>query len=168
MRIRAFEPESDYPALAAFMESVRPSRPRDPEKMKAVEAAMPGHLLFERRLAVQGERIVGSLWYGHDAEMYHPKKPHFSLWVARDHRNRGIGTALYERMLEGIAPLAPVSVEVHVFSDDEDGLTYVRRRGFEEVMRAYLLELRVADFDFSRFERSVEAEIVDATVWSWS
>lgn len=152
-RYRDFDPARDYPALCALLHRVLPHQLSSVEKLRAADAQVPEHMLSRRVIAERDGQLVGYTWFGHDREAFVERAPAFNLKVLPDHRGQGIGRALYQRMLDGVAHLDPVSLEGYAFEHHTDGVAFLERRGFSERMRFVDLELTVADFDFAAWDR---------------
>ena len=78
------------------------------------------------RVAREGEKIVGAVLCGHDGRrgfLYH-------LAVATEYRGRGLGTALVERCLAGLAELGIQKCNAVVYRDNALGQRFWRRLKF--------------------------------------
>jgi mycothiol synthase len=65
------------------------------------------------------------------------------ITVLREHRRRGAGNALYERVSSWAVDHGLELLETRVVDDDPSGLQFALRRGFEEISRDAGLELDV-------------------------
>ena len=68
--------------------------------------------------------------------------------TAPDKQNAGIGGALYNHLVEAIAPFAPSKLSCHVREDLTQSIPFVLHRGFKEEMLEWESKLDVAAFDF--------------------
>ena len=77
----------------------------------------------------------------------------FTLWVAREHRTRGIGSALYAEAdrFARLRRLAHLETWVSLSERDKPGVRFLERRGFAEADRLVPALLDLTAFDQSRF-----------------
>ncbi len=150
---RDFDRACDYEPLERFLHQVMPHQLLSAEKLRAADQQVPHPRLHRRIVAHRAGELVACLWFGHDREAFVEREPAFNIRVLRAHRGQGIGRAQYQRMLDGIAHLDPVSLEGYAFDSEPDGVAFLGRRGFTEVMRFIDLELDVGTFDFDRWDR---------------
>ena len=77
----------------------------------------------------------------------------FGLWVARDHQRRGIGGALFEKMLEFARQrgLNRAMTYLRLFEPDEPAVRFLEKHGFAEVDRDVPVMLDLTTFDPSAF-----------------
>ena len=93
-----------------------------PEQLTAFLRRNRGFSLVARG---QG-RIVGAVLCGHDGRrgyLHH-------LAVAKDHRNRGLGTALVQRCLSQLANIGILKCNIFVYNDNDDGSAFWRSTGW--------------------------------------
>ena len=77
----------------------------------------------------------------------------FGIWVARDHENRGLGSALYEKAVEfaRLRQAKRLKTFVHLFEPDEPGARFLLKRGFTEVDREVPVMLNLMTFAREQF-----------------
>jgi mycothiol synthase len=160
LTIRDFDGAADYPARVRVHNATFPSRPVSEEELRNWDDRedpdpkyLSRHLVGELPGAGPGGAplVVASLWYGHRPGLYHPRKLHFNLAVHPEYRRRGVGSAMYERMLTGVRPFDPIQIMTGTFEDQRGGLEFLGKRRFVERMRAWVSFLDVARFDPSPF-----------------
>jgi len=82
------------------------------------------HLSF---IAVDGEKLVGTVLCGHDGRrgfMYH-------LAVEQSYRKKGIGRKLVEKGLEGLKLAGIKKCHIMVLSDNPNGLNFWKQIGWQ-------------------------------------
>lgn len=170
--IRAFDDKRDYEARARIHNATYPDRQVTVEELANWDkSANPDpkylneHIVAELDIGAKGEgRVVALLWYGHWPGMYHPQKLYFGLEVHPEYRERGIGDALFEAMLSGIAPHDPIQVTIVAYENQPEGLAFLDRRGFRERMRFWESYLDVTQFDatpYAHVGRKMAAEGIE-------
>ncbi|HEX6331049.1 MAG TPA: GNAT family N-acetyltransferase [Actinomycetota bacterium] len=137
--------------------TVRPARPRDAASFLAAYQSVADERLFiqtervtrsvrsyrrqfrrpwdERAahlLALDGDRVVGSLSIRRDD---HPAVHHvatFGMFVVASHRSHGIGSALVEAALDWARRFGVERIELTVYPHNEAAITLYRKFGFVE------------------------------------
>ncbi len=143
--------ERDYRDAVAVRNAVWPEYPMTVEEMQVRDAIQPARTRWGRYLAEVDGQPVGLGYYFQTPWMYHPRKFRFEVGVLPEFRGRGIGTALYEHMLEALAPTDPIALLTTVREDATDGLDFVQRHGFQEVMRVWEYRLPLEQANLSSF-----------------
>lgn len=85
----------------------------------------------------------------------------FTLWVAREHRTHGIGSALYAEAVRFAHARSAARLEtwVSIYEPDEPGMRFLEHRGFAEVDRLVPVMLDMTAFDRKRFTSPAPAGI---------
>ena len=99
MRIREFTP-SDYHAVADIHNTIYPHLASIGEAWINRDRQRDPKYKFQRWVALEEERIVGYGLYSQQIFDYHPRKFHISISVLPQYRRRGIGSALYNQIIE--------------------------------------------------------------------
>lgn len=78
----------------------------------------------------------------------------FSVWVAREHRTRGIGSALYGEAVRFACSRGLTRLEtwVSLYEPDEPGVRFLEKRGFMEMERLAPVLLDLTAFDRGQFQ----------------
>lgn len=162
--IRAFE-EHDYSALVRVSNACSPDYPTTLEQVRYNDARVGrSHFHLERYVGVgAGGEIVGHAAFGHEDWNYRPHKYWVEVCVHPRHRRRGVGTALWARVLAALHARDARITRFRVRGDQTDALQFFQRRGFVEVMRVWELRLAVATFDLECFQPSL-ARVLDSGV----
>ncbi len=77
----------------------------------------------------------------------------FTLWVAREHRTQGIGSALYAEAVTFARSCGAARLEtwLTIFEPEEPGVRFLEKRGFVEVDRIAPVLLDLSVFERERF-----------------
>ena len=132
---------SDYPN--AVEEWQHQDANRDPKiKHARFVAVMP----LSAQAVLEG-KIVGVGQYGQSMTNYHPRKFWLETYVHPDHQGQGIGSALYDTLMEALQPLEPLALRYGAREDMQRSLRFLQDRGFQEERRAWESRLDVQAFD---------------------
>jgi mycothiol synthase len=85
---------------------------------------------------------------------------HSEIWVPRDHRRRGAGSALYEEISHWAAEQGRDELEVWIRDSDPDGIQFARKRGFVEDGRELMLALDLTAIKAPAVEPPPGVEII--------
>ena len=91
---------------------------------------------------------------------YRPRRVDTLITVLAGHRRHGAGTALYEAMSKWASERRADELEVSVYGDDPESLSYAQRRGFTEDRRQVGLVLSLSSVSPLRVEPPAGIEIV--------
>lgn len=146
LTIRPFT-EADYPAAVESSNAVYPDYPNSVEEWQHTDRNRNPEHRFARFVAELDGQVVGVAQYGQSATNYHPRKFWLEAWVHPRYQGRGVGKALYQQVMEALAPLKPLAVRAGVREDMERGVRFLQERGFVEERRAWESRLDVQAFD---------------------
>lgn len=149
MKIRDFSPE-DYPALVAIHASLNipwPERPRTPEAWAEADNSRSPKTRYRRLVAVEGEEVVGFASYSQSPWNYPPGGFNINVEVHADFQRRGIGSALYDALMEDILAARPPALRADAFAHLPQGFAFLQKRGFYEAFRETPVHLDVTSFD---------------------
>lgn len=166
--IRPFTPD-DYPVLVALENMIWPDRHETVEEWRFHDENRAPRVKWGRFVAdLPGRGIVGYGRYGQSHDMYHPQKFGVGVSVHPEYRTQGVGTRLYDHLMNELAAFDPILVRTGVREDKAESLRFVQKRGFEEVMRDWESYLPVAGFDFAPFvsneQKAAQSGIVIKTL----
>jgi GNAT superfamily N-acetyltransferase len=148
--ILPFEPNHDaYVALAEVDKAVWPDNPTTAVLFKHMDAVRDPQYLFQRLVVYQNDALVAFGEYGDVPWSYQPGKYRVSLTVHPDHERRGIGAALYDRILATLSQQGqqPTLLVSGTREDKPQAIRFLERRGFQRVMRWIISELDLTAFD---------------------
>lgn len=155
LTIRSFTSD-DYVAMARVRNAVWPDNPLLPETLKANDLRLKPGLVMRRLVAEQGGEILGHGLFFHMEWMHHPQKFMVNLGVHPEHQGQGIGRALYQRLMEELAPFEPIKLVASTREDRPQGLAFATRRGFQEEFRVWESRLDLGRFEPERWENAVQ------------
>jgi mycothiol synthase len=128
--IRRIESDVDLEAWIELWEAITPREPSAPlEVIRRRIEREPQRLYL---LAETGGKPVGLGFCGPSQS---PERTAVVVRVLPEHRRRGIGSALLERLAEHAAGLGPSRISSMVSEDDPDSVAWVKKRGFEDYGR---------------------------------
>jgi GNAT superfamily N-acetyltransferase len=152
LTIRDFTPtDEEYAALAAVENACYPEYPGTVEEWKHDDATRPERIKFRRLVAELDGAVVGAASHSQFEGMYHPRRFSVSAIVHPAFQGRGIGRALYARLLEALALHDPLSARANVREDFARSVRFLADRGFVEDSRSWESRLDVATFDPAPF-----------------
>ena len=153
MQIRDFTPE-DYPALIAIHNSlgiVWPERPRNPEAWAEADRNRSPKSKFQRWVAIKDGQVVGFASYAQNPWNYPPQSFYINVEVLPEYRRRGIGSALYDQVVEETQGFNPPAFRADAFTNLPQGFAFLQKRGFYEAFRETPVHLDVTSFDPSPY-----------------
>jgi GNAT superfamily N-acetyltransferase len=150
--IRPFKSD-DYEQMAEVSNAAysdaegRPLVPVRVEDMRETDDDRPAHIRFGRWVALVDGRVVGVAEHDQEPSRYHPRKFFVDLYVDPDYQGRGIGSALYDRLMSALAPYDPLMLRLGIREDLTRGREFLERRGWHEARRQYESLLDLTTFD---------------------
>jgi GNAT superfamily N-acetyltransferase len=153
MILRDFSPV-DYPSVVDIhnrLNIVWPEQPRTPEGWAAVDKSRNPRCKLERWVAVEERRVVGFASYLQSPWNYPPGGFHVIVEVHPDYQHRGIGSRLYDRVMEEVVTFHPPALRADAFTNLPQGFAFLQKRGFYEAFRETPVHLDVQAFDASPY-----------------
>jgi ribosomal protein S18 acetylase RimI-like enzyme len=144
--IRPFTPD-DYEALVAVNNAAFPEYPGTVEEWRFWDENRDPKCEFARWVVEQDGAVVGFAQYMQPIWMYHPRKFMIEGAIHPEYQGQGLGTALYDQVLAGMARFDPLVVRLQVREDRGPAMRFLAGRGYNEEMRAWESRLDVAAFD---------------------
>lgn len=163
LRIRSFTPD-DYPAIVAISNAANPGDDDTVEEWQFADAHRNPIHKWARFVAEQAGQVVGAAIYSQHNDMYHPRKFWLNVYVYPDQQGRGIGAALYHRVLDALDGHAALSVRASAREDMARGVRFLAERGFREDHRVWESWLDVQAFDptpFAVAEERIQAQSIE-------
>jgi GNAT superfamily N-acetyltransferase len=159
-KVRDFTPD-DYEALNDIYTEVYPDHPKTVEELRDSDRRRNPKCRHHRWLATVAGQIVAEAYYNQQANKYDPETFYIGISVRETFRRRGIGSDLYNRILEGLRPYRPRLLRTHAREDRNYGIRFLEKRGYVEFRRETDSRLNVSTFDaspFSGLEARLEKE----------
>ncbi|HEY6102582.1 MAG TPA: GNAT family N-acetyltransferase [bacterium] len=156
LKIRPFR--EDYTAFVAIWNAVFEDYPISERYARHEDSRYDGaRYLLRRFVAEVGGAVSGMADFHHATYMYHPRKFFLDVRVRPEFRQRGIGSALYDRLIQELASLRPLTFWGMTRETFTPSLAFAEHRGFRESRRAWESRLDVRRFDPSPFRSRTDA-----------
>lgn len=154
---RAFRDE-DYHRLVEIRNCVYADYPESLEEIRHHDTTWDTQRYERLRLVAEDATgaMVGYAQINHMPSQFHPRKFSLDVLVDPASQRRGIGSALYERMLAELASRDALLARGEVQESMSASVAFLDRRGFVEVQREWESRLDVAAFDFAAFAGAEE------------
>ena len=146
MMIRPIE-ASDYPAFVTVRQRVYPTDVFTAEEFAALDVPPPAPCLAQRFVGMKEDKLIGSAYYRQHPGMYHPGVFHVGVFVDPEYQNQGIGTRLYQHLLDALKPLDATTLLTQVEETHEAAIHFAKTRGFVEQKRDWEAVLDVQTFN---------------------
>ncbi|WP_102127293.1 GNAT family N-acetyltransferase [Deinococcus planocerae] len=147
--LRALRKPDDYPGAARVLTAANPEWPVTPDLLAVWDGARDPALFYTEAVAEAGGQVVGAGGIGHDDFAFEEWRYWGNLAVHPDARGRGIGSALYDTLLERVR--ARGAREVRTMLTDaphhDPGRAFLERRGFCVSWERYESRLNTAEVD---------------------
>lgn len=151
-RIRPFErTETENKAIAEIQSAAWSNCLNSVAVWNHTDSPRDPRSLVQRFVAVDQGTIVGLAVLVEPERHVAQGKYNFSIAVRPDHQGRGIGSAIYRRMLQTLAGRPLYKLTSGTSEDKQHAIRFLNRFGFRQVMREPLSCLDVTDFDAARF-----------------
>ncbi|MBF6594825.1 MAG: GNAT family N-acetyltransferase [Thermaceae bacterium] len=160
LSIRPFTPH-DYPAIAHVRSTVWPDNPVLPQTLRNQDERMKPGLVLRRLVAENNGRVVGYANFSHMEWMYHPQKFWTNLLVHPEHQRQGIGSALYEHLMNELRAFDPIKLSASTREDKSQALRFMQKHGFKEEFRAWESRLDLAGFEPEKWAGHIQKVLRD-------
>jgi GNAT superfamily N-acetyltransferase len=157
LSIRPFDwSDEDYQSLIDINNAIFPDELDLPELLKHRDNARDQNYMLDRVVAEMDGRPVGTASFGQSMWTPMPGKFWLFVQVHPDHQRRGVGTAIYDRIVGALSGKKPTIFDSWTREDKTDAVNFLTKRGYEQVMRGQNSRLTLASFDPSKFADVVE------------
>jgi len=150
--IRTQTESDDYNAIAELWNSRNPEDRYSATEFEHIDDDMrKAPCKFERYLAFSGDKLVGFATAKQFSGQYHPQKFAIDLHVDVDFEKQGIGTALYEKLVDYLKLQDAISVRTGVRENLEHAVAMAEKHGFKTTKKDFQLKINPQQHDFSGF-----------------
>ncbi len=145
--------DADYEAVVRIANAWQPEAPTCVENVRHRDEAREKQYLFRRIMVEFDGAVIASGNFGESNWSHVPGKYTLYFSVHPDFGNRGIGTAVYEYIMNELAAAdpRPTYFATWVREDREVALRFIEKRGFKEIMRGASSRLDLREFDEAPF-----------------
>ncbi len=143
--------QNDYSGVAEVATAVWPECPTTVRELRYDDSQRDPDLIFKRIVAERDGRIIAYGVYGQPEGSLQPGRFIINACVDPDHQRRGVGTAIYDHVIDALSQHRPTALIAFTYDNQTDALGFLERRGFEVVLRRPVLRLNVQSFDQERF-----------------
>lgn len=155
MIIRDFT-TTDYQAMVDIHNSLNiawPERPRTAHAWEIVDKNRNPEHPFKRWVAIEAGVVVGFGTYRSTPWDYPPGSFHINIEVRPGYHRRGVGAALYDRVISALEPFNPPSLRADAYANLPQGFRFLEKRGFYEAFRETPVHLDLSSFDAAPYVR---------------
>jgi GNAT superfamily N-acetyltransferase len=153
VRVRPFR-EEDYASIVEIWNRSEPDHAWAVEEARYEDAAWDYDRYARARFVAEGINgtVIGHGYLHHLPDEFHPDKYRLDAVVDPAHRRRGVGGAIYDRLIAELRARGAVAARAGVMRETAtDGVRFLERRGFAEVQRGWGSRLDVESVDLARF-----------------
>jgi GNAT superfamily N-acetyltransferase len=146
--------QEEYAALVNIHNSLNiawPEAPRSPQAWAEADRNRNPQSIYQRWVALEDECVVGFASYSHPVWDSNPQRFSITVEVHPTYQNRGIGSALYDQVMEGLCPHQPRILRADAFTNLPQGYRFLQLHGFYEAFRETPVHLEIASFDPSPY-----------------
>lgn len=151
--------EADVPRILEIANALFPEYAETAEEFQAFQRRLrDGGYTSVRAVAViaSGE-VVGHYHFHHMPGQFQPTRYRAVAFTDPAWQRRGVGSALYEHMLAELRRRGARAIETFARESMPDVVSFLERRGFAQIMRAWECRLDLRRFDPAPFAGYVES-----------
>ncbi len=149
--IRPFQTsDAEYDAIAAVEKAVFPKNPETANDFKYIDQTRNPQLTYHRLVVELDRQIIAFAVY---AQQSVSRRYHFYITVHPDFERRGVGTAVYNHILDAVKSFSttPIILGTSCYEHKPQSIHFLQKRGFNQVMRWVISTLDVPTFDETPF-----------------
>lgn len=163
------ESQSDYEAVAAIWCANWPDYPKTAEQYRYADENRDAAQAILHLVAEEGAAVIATGYYRQEMDSDASGKYLLYAQVEPGEQGRGVGSALFEALLDDLAKRRPSVLQSFTREDRPVAIDFLTRRGFEVTLREQYSKLDLERFDPAGFADTVESvrrsgiEILSAT-----
>jgi mycothiol synthase len=155
--IRPFDwSDEDYQSLIDIHNALFPDELDLPELLRHRDNARDQNYMLERVLAEIDGSPVATASFGESMWTPMPHKFWLYIQVHPDFQRQGIGSAVYDRIVEALADREPRILDSWTREDKTEAVRFLEKRGYVKVMRGQNSRITLSEFDPALFNDVVE------------
>jgi len=151
----------EYDAFTRIHNVVFTDFAQSADEFRFDDSKRPERCRHARWIAEQDGEAVAYAQYDQHASIFDPHRFALEIGVDPEHVQQGMGTALYDTVVDALRPLQPTNLSTWCRDDMPCYLRFLHNRGFAETMRMWVSELDVATYDPRPFETYTRAVLDD-------
>ena len=157
LNIRPFDwSDEDYGALIDINNAIYPDELDLPELLRHRDDARDKNYLLDRVVAEEDGKPIGTASFGESMWTPVPGKFWIYIQVHPDHQKQGVGTAIYDHIIETLREKEPTILDSWLREDKTAAVSFLTKRGYKQVMRGQNSRITLAEFDPSTYTDVVE------------
>jgi GNAT superfamily N-acetyltransferase len=159
--------DEEYVALAHLHNDVFPDDPVSGEELREEDEHIDDTKYVSRRLIARvtdTDELVAQMEFNHVPTRFHPQRFWVWLEVHPNYQRQGIGSALYDKVLNELKPLKPIAFQTAARETRAEAISFLGKRGFREVSRTFESHLELKNFDFPQNRPVLDSEIIVSTL----
>lgn len=156
IRPQTIDNPNDYKALAGLYRYAYPEQSSTASGIKWSDNARAPELIQERWFAEQNNVITGVGGFEHWEAFHHPDKYLLHLIVSPEHQGQGVGTALYNHVIEQLEKRRPHFVRTWVQQAQEKSNAFAKKHGFSKIKLKWNVRLKLENWSIDQFAEQVE------------
>lgn len=139
--------DADYAAGVAIQNAADPLDPMTVDQWRLEDAKRKPELHYGDYAAEMDGKMVAVGFYGNSIGRFHPRKYQAYLYVDPPYQNRGIGTALADKLESELLALNPLEISTKLSESNPTAFPFAEKRGYVETLRQWLslLDPRTVD-----------------------
>jgi len=133
--LRDFRAPDDYALLDEIYGVILPEYPSFGDHMRTQDERRKPPARYRRWIVEREGKAVACADYRQENGMYHPRKFNVEVMVLPEHRNRGLGGALFDHVMETLEEFDPWIVRGDGREDMLHSTRWLEARGFSSIQR---------------------------------
>jgi len=140
-----------FEGICGITNLLYPENSSSAQEMEEADKRRDPRFKFHRWVGIDQDQVIGAGSFSQSIWFDHPQNFMFWVGVHPARQCQGVGSALYETILEGLHPFHPLALRSTATEDQPESIRFLTKRGFLEVIRDVRSELDVQASDLARF-----------------